>query len=277
MSLKIIFRKSHFICYNKDERKGEKDIYSGRENPFLSASVLNSFLKLSVTGNKMPVGSFQSNSLIDYPQTVSSLIFFNSCNFKCPYCFNSGLIESKHIISQNEIIQKLKKNKHFISDVVIVGGEPTINHDLSFYCKTIKSLGFNIKLDTNGSKPEVIARLLNENLIDYLCMDIKCKLRDYKLFSEASEQTIKTSINLIKKSKLPHHFRTTTYKKFISDDFLKETKDLIGDSKYILQECLTGDFCFSTVKKDDVLTKKELSEIIKKSKAFGFNIDNTVF
>ena len=123
----------------------------------------------------MRIAGFQKLTLLDFPNRVACIIFTQGCNYKCPYCHNSGLLGHKDIelIDENEIFSYLNKRKGVIDGLVISGGEPTIQKDLLIFMKRVKDLGFQIKLDTNGSNPDVVEEIIRENLVDYIAMDIK--------------------------------------------------------------------------------------------------------
>ncbi|MBE0069675.1 anaerobic ribonucleoside-triphosphate reductase activating protein [Thermoanaerobacterium thermosaccharolyticum] len=178
-------------------------------------------------------------SLADYPGKVASTVFTSGCNFTCPYCHNSQLIDlQKSIKSEEEFIDYLKKRKNLIDGVCITGGEPTLWKDLKNFIKTIRDLGFSVKLDTNGSRPNVIEDLLNDNLLDYIAMDVKAPKNKYGLFVKNNEdiERIVKSIDLIKNSGIDYEFRTTVNEKLLStDDFLSIANMISGCKRYVLQ------------------------------------------
>ncbi|OXT08970.1 anaerobic ribonucleoside-triphosphate reductase activating protein [Thermoanaerobacterium thermosaccharolyticum] len=178
-------------------------------------------------------------SLADYPGKVASTVFISGCNFTCPYCHNSQLINlQKYIKSEEEFTDYLKKRKNLIDGVCITGGEPTLWKDLKNFIKTIKDLGFSVKLDTNGSRPDVIEDLLKDNILDYIAMDVKAPRNKYGLFVKNNEdiEKILKSINLIKNSGIDYEFRTTVNEKLLStDDFLSIANMIPGCKRYVLQ------------------------------------------
>ena len=118
----------------------------------------------------MKVAGLQKLTLLDFPGKVSCILFTQGCNFKCPYCQNSGLIghENELLIDEEEIFSYLNKRKGVIDGVVISGGEPTVQKDLKIFMKRVKDMGFLVKLDTNGSNPELLEEIIQNNLVDYI-------------------------------------------------------------------------------------------------------------
>ena len=134
----------------------------------------------------MKISGFLKHSLSDYPGCVAAVVFTQGCNFNCPFCHNRWLIpkdSSKEYLSPREIITLLKERKKLIDGVVISGGEPTLQRGLKDFIRELKSMGYRIKLDTNGSNPEKIRHLVGENLLDYIAMDIKAPFGKYPLLS----------------------------------------------------------------------------------------------
>lgn len=164
----------------------------------------------------MKISGFQKLTLLDFPEKVACIIFTQGCNFKCSYCQNSVLISQKcyEPIPEDEIFEYLKKRKKVLDGVVISGGEPTIQKDLYDFIEKIKKMGFSIKLDTNGNNPIILKKLLDNNLLDYVAMDIKNIFSEYKEVAKINVNidNIKESIKLLCNSNIPHEFRTTIIK-----------------------------------------------------------------
>ena len=166
----------------------------------------------------MLIGGLQKTTLIDYPGKVACTVFLVGCNFRCPFCHNRDLVSPELFkktgivpISEKEFFDFLDKRKKILDGVCITGGEPTINQDLCQFIKKIKVLGLSVKLDTNGSNPEVLKKLIKEKLLDYIAMDLKT---DFEEYSKAIriinyESKIKESIEILLRSKLNFEFRTT--------------------------------------------------------------------
>ena len=187
------------------------------------------------------IGGLQKTSLLDYPDKVSAIVFTQGCNFNCGYCHNPNLLknQSKNDITVDVIFDFLSKRKGKLDGVVITGGEPTLQKNLKIFIEKVKDFGFAVKLDTNGTNPEIVKELINEKLIDYIAMDIKSPLENYSKVVNRSVDTdkIKKSINIIMNSGIDYEFRTTVLPSLISiDDFDKIGKMIEGAKKYYLQK-----------------------------------------
>lgn len=189
----------------------------------------------------MLIGGLQKFSLINYPKKTSALIFTQGCSFLCQYCHNPELVLKKKFqapIDEDTVLSFLKKRQNQLDAVVITGGEPTLQKDLITFIKKIKELNFLLKLDTNGIHPKIIKKLLDENLLDYIAMDIKAPLDKYKLITQLDLglNLIEKSINLIMASNIDYEFRTTLVKNLHAiEDIEKMSKLIKGAKKYYLQ------------------------------------------
>ena len=159
-------------------------------------------------------------SLLDYPNKVSCILFTRTCYFRCPFCHNGLTLLEDHetVVTFDEIISFLKKRQGVLDGVVISGGEPTLMPDLVEKIRVIKDLGFLVKLDTNGTNPDMLLDLLDEHLIDYVAMDIKNSLEKYDLTAGAKvdKDKILKSIEILKSSGIEYEFRTTLIDEFHS-------------------------------------------------------------
>ncbi len=194
----------------------------------------------------MIIDGFEELTLLDYPEHLACMIFTRGCNFKCPYCQNSSLIRySKEPgkFSEEEILEFLEKRKGKLEGIVISGGEPTIQVGLKDFIKKVKELGFLVKLDTNGSNPKLLKDLINNNLVDYIAMDIKNDLDNYEQVTDCKVniKAIKESINLISKSKIDYEFRTTIMKECHKITNLKKILELVKKDKYYIQNFKVSD------------------------------------
>lgn len=192
---------------------------------------------------QIKINSLIKTSFVDFPDKISAVIFTQGCNFKCPYCHNPQLISfnSQSNILPDEIISFLEKRKNILDGVVICGGEPTLQKDLPFFLKAIKNIGYNIKLDTNGSNPQMLSELISQKLIDYVAMDLKVSFDKYSTVVQyKSIKNIKQSLFLLQNSQLPHEIRTTTVKPIHTKEDLITIGNLCKGSTFILQSFKNG-------------------------------------
>lgn len=193
----------------------------------------------------MEVGGLEKSTLIDYPGRIAATVFLIGCNFRCPFCYSSELVLPEKILKQPRISEKdffkfLNERKGLLDGVVICGGEPTIQKDLPGFIKKIKNLGFLVKLDTNGSNPEILKKLIADKLVDYIAMDIKAPLKSLK-YEKATGvkvdlEKIRKSIEIIKNSGIDYEFRTTVVPTIhTKKDVIQIAKDIGPAKKYFLQ------------------------------------------
>lgn len=188
----------------------------------------------------MVFGGIQKSTLIDYPGKVSCVLFFSGCNFHCPYCHNPELAKGQAVEPWREqaVYDFLEARKGFLSGVVISGGEPSLHPDVIRVCRTIRQMGYPIKLDTNGSRPKVLEELISGGLVDYVAMDVKTDPAYYPKFiqKDCNTDAITASIQLIKASGISHEFRTTCIRPLIDTHIMKRICVLIqGADLYVLQ------------------------------------------
>jgi len=189
----------------------------------------------------MRIGGFQKLTLVDFPGKVAATVFVQGCNFRCGYCHNPELVLPRLFqgyISQEEVLDYLYDRRGKLEGVVISGGEPTLQKGLGCFIAQIKAMAFAVKLDTNGSHPEVVSSLLELNLLDYIAMDIKSSLAKYCQVTQAACDTTKIleTIDLIIKSGIRYQLRTTLVKEFCSREDLCEIQTLVSQANhYILQ------------------------------------------
>lgn len=180
-------------------------------------------------------------SLLDYDENVSVVIFAPTCNYRCPFCHNGdSVLGSNFSIPFEDILSFLKSRVGLIDAVVVSGGEPTLMDDLEEKIEKIKELGFKIKLDTNGTNPNVLSKLLGKNLINYIAMDIKNSENRYAETVGVTNplmDKIKQSISLIMNSGIDYEFRTTLVAEYHTKESIEEMGQLIkGAKKLFLQK-----------------------------------------
>ncbi len=188
----------------------------------------------------MKIGGFQKTSLLDYPDRISAIVWASGCNFRCPFCYNPALaLGTGNVFPEEEVLSFCAKRKGLIEGVVVTGGEPLMQDDLSVFLKKIKSLGFLIKVDTNGSYPEKLQTLLDLQLVDYVAMDVKAPQEKYQLLAGVPVDVcrIQASIDLIRKRAPQYEFRTTFVPTLLSkEDIVAIAHWLQGADRYFLQQ-----------------------------------------
>lgn len=190
----------------------------------------------------MLIGGLQKTSLIDYPDRVSCIVFTVGCNFRCPFCQNSELVtNTKHspLISEEYFFSFLESRKGLLDAVVITGGEPLMQKDMESFLKRVKSMGFLVKLDTNGSFPDILERMIKKRLVDYVAMDVKSSQEKYGRASgvEMDIGKVRKSVEVIMKSGVDYEFRTTAVPGIHSkEDFIEIGRWLRGAKKYYIQK-----------------------------------------
>ncbi len=191
----------------------------------------------------MRIGGLQEFSLIDYPGKMAAVVFTQGCNLRCPYCHNSELALPElygPLIPEEEVLQFLGRRVGKLEGVVVTGGEPTLQKDLTAFLQRVKSLGFLVKLDTNGSQPGIVKRILESKLVDYVAMDVKASLDNYARLAgrPISLEDIRLSIELLRNSGVACEFRTTLVKPLHGrpDKEISRIREFIGEvSCYRLQ------------------------------------------
>ena len=188
------------------------------------------------------IKGIQKTSLVDYPPNIVSTIFLGYCNFRCPYCHNPDLVlkaDETQNIMEGDILKFLEGKKIWLDGVCISGGEPTMHKDLPGFLAKIKELGLKVKIDTNGSYPEVLKELIDKKLVDYVAMDIKAPLDKYEKVAKINVdvENIKKSADMVRNSGIDYEFRVTVLKELLEkDDLIKIGEWLKGSKKMFLQQ-----------------------------------------
>ena len=190
----------------------------------------------------LPIKGLQKTTLVDYPGKIASTIFIGGCNFRCPFCHNATLVldpEQHTTIPEDELLEYYAGRTNQLEGICITGGEPTLAKDLPQFISKLKKQGYAIKLDTNGTNPEMIKELLANNLLDYIAMDIKAPESLYNAACgvDVDIEKIKESIELLKGAKIEYEFRTTVVPEFVPLEKAQELGSLIsGSKKHFLQQ-----------------------------------------
>ncbi len=213
----------------------------------------------------MKISGLQKLTLLDFPDVVSCIVFTKGCNLRCPFCHNSSLVVDSKLtpeIDEEEVFSYLNKRKNILDGVVISGGEPLLQKDIKDFIVRIKTLGYKVKLDTNGVNSKLLSELIDEKLVDYVAMDIKNTFDKYDMTTGKSNSkidNIKESIRILKKEKVPYEFRTTIVKDFHNIEDIKKILKYINGSKYFIQNFVDNE---NTIKKGLIgFTKDELINI----------------
>jgi pyruvate formate lyase activating enzyme len=227
----------------------------------------------------MLIGGIQKMTLIDYPGKIAATVFSVGCNFRCHFCHNPELVlvdpkVENSILHEDEVLSFLMSRKNLLEAVCLTGGEMTMQKDLPEFIKKIKAMGFFVKLDTNGTNPEMLKRLLKEKLLDYIAMDIKAPWPKYEsvVNRKIDLEKLKKSVKIIIASGLPHEFRSTVLPRLHSvKDIMDMAKQVSGADAYFLQQfkpaprLVNGEFVA-----EKKYTIKQLEEIVEKIRK-GFN------
>ena len=183
----------------------------------------------------MKIGGIQNLSLIDYPGKISIVLFTQGCNFKCIYCHNPQLVYPELFgtpVCEDDIFSLIDQRKNKIEGIVISGGEPTIHRDLPEFLKKIKSFNLPVKLDTNGSNPGMLKEILDNNLVDFVAMDVKADLKKYNIVCgiEINIQSVLDSIKILNCSSISLQYRVTIINNFHQIDDLISIKKITGSA-----------------------------------------------
>lgn len=220
----------------------------------------------------MIIAGIQKTTLIDYPGKIACVVFLAVCNFRCPWCYSSELVLPVKIakqprISEKEILDFLRQRQGLLEGVVICGGEPTVNKDLPQFIQKIKNLGYPVKLDTNGSNPQMLKDLVETKLIDYVAMDIKSSENVYQtIMGEGIKlEDIQKSVEFLKLGNVDFEFRTTcvpgVHKK---EDFAEIVKWIGGQNvKYYLQNFVAQKTIDPEFEKIRPFENQFLQEVVK--------------
>ena len=220
----------------------------------------------------MRIQGLQKLTLLDFPERVACTVFFAGCNFRCPFCHNASLvvdIPPEGDVTENEFFSFLKKRKGILDGVCITGGEPLLQPDIEVFIRKIKELGYAVKLDTNGSSPDKLKVLVENNLVDYVAMDIKNAPEDYATTAGVPDLDVSSiieSISYLKEGHVPFEFRTTVVKGYhTKKSFEKIGQWLRGTEKYFLQNFVdSGDLIGKDTKGCSEEEMKEFLEVVQK-------------
>ena len=214
----------------------------------------------------MVIYGLQKLSLLDYPGKTACTVFTGGCNFRCPYCHNASLVvglDEIEPVDYDEFFAFLNKRRNILDGVCVTGGEPLLQPDIEDFIREIKKFGYSVKLDTNGTFPDKLKRLVDEKLVDYVAMDIKNSPEKYSLTAGVSEldfSKISNSVEFLLSNSVDYEFRTTVVKELHSkEDFVSIGEWIKGAKRYFIQSFIdSGDILAGTF---SAYNKSELEEI----------------
>jgi pyruvate formate lyase activating enzyme len=197
------------------------------------------------------IKGFDQMSLVDWDGMVATTVYLSGCNFRCPYCHNSGLVlfpEQYESISVDEILDYVRSHNDFIDGVVVTGGEPCVHDGIGGFLKQLRELGISVKLDTNGSFPELLESLIDDGLVDYVAMDVKAPL-DFDSYSRSAGITdrrtfdrVRDSIDLLMEGRVDYEFRMTVVPALHrASDLVRVAEQIKGARRFVLQNYVPRD------------------------------------
>ncbi len=224
----------------------------------------------------MKIGGLQKTSLLDYPDTLSAIIWTAGCNFRCPFCYNKQLVLGKtEMISEETILLFLEKRRDVLEGLSISGGEPLLQEDIVDFTEKVKKLNYLIKIDTNGAFPEKLKELIDKKLVDYVSMDVKAPKKKYAQLAgvKIDISKIEQSIDLIKNEAPDYEFKTTIVPGMLDKEDIVEIAKWLGRSKQFYLQQFKSDSPLVSSKLNDIVpySKEKLSEMLHEIKPFFKN------
>ena len=231
----------------------------------------------------MEIGGFQRVSLIDYPGKVTSIVFLTGCNLRCPFCHNPDLVFKKvnelKLYGEEAVLKLLEESKDFVDAVEITGGEPSLQKGLKDFIKKCKDIGLSVKLDTNGSNPDIVRSLISEKLVDYIAMDIKAPLNDESQMRATGIgnihifKQVRETARILLNSNIKYEFRTTAVPGIVTiEDLVEIAKSINGAQSYYIQKFVPGntlDPAFNHIKSYSIAELNDSKKKIEEMKLVG--------
>lgn len=216
----------------------------------------------------MKFSGIQKTSLIDFPDRVATVLFTPGCNLRCPYCQNWRIVVNSNppSLRGETVIQILEERKRYVDAVVITGGEPTLQVDLSGFLKKLKQRGFVLKLDTNGFLPLILEECLP--YVDYVALDIKTSLRKYEMLGARDTTEFVRSVKILKEGRVEYEFRATVVPGFVDKKDIHKMGEIVdGGRLFVFQQFIPGDTldkAFNDVQPYDAEVIAGFSEIMRR-------------
>ncbi len=225
-----------------------------------------------------PVYELTPFTMLDYPNHTACIIWFAGCNFRCPYCHNPEMITAKGTIPMDSILQFLEKRKNRLDAVVMSGGEASSYPDIIKFTQIVKDMGFKVKLDTNGSRPEVIKKLVENNLLDYIALDYKATSNNFqKICGFKREYLFKESLKYIsslKNNNITVEIRTTVHTDLLSLEDVKSMIKKLNEYNYLgtyYVQNYQDDSCITEMPEQKTLL--DINELSKLNSSVDFQIE----
>jgi pyruvate formate lyase activating enzyme len=221
----------------------------------------------------MKIGGIKKTSLLDFPDTISAIIWTIGCNFRCPFCYNREIVLGRvEIISEEEVFSFLEKRKEMLEGLVISGGEPLMQKDIAQFIEKVKKIGYLVKIDTNGTYPKKLKELIDKKLIDYIAMDVKAPKNKYDDLTgvKTDIKKIEKSIEIICNSSVNYEFKTTFAPKLLTKKDIIEVAKWLKDSKrfYLQQFNNEANLLSPKLQNSSPYSKDELIDTLKDIKPY---------
>jgi len=215
----------------------------------------NNELILPKVSVSTPIYSLTSFTLLDYPHKSACILWFAGCNMRCLYCYNPEIVLGKGSLSFEEILKFLHTRKNLLDAVVFSGGECLLHKNIISFITEVKKMGFLVKIDTNGSSPDIVQKLLNKGLLDYIALDYKGPKSKFKAITKSNlYDTFEKTFDLILQAKIPFEVRTTYHSELLLEEDLKEMIRFLESKNY------SGNYYIQYFKNDvETLSKLERS------------------
>ena len=208
----------------------------------------------------MMIAGYNPNTFVDFPGNIASIVFVGGCNLRCWYCHNAEILDTKEFLSDDAILERIKDN-FLLDGVVISGGEPTLQPDLFDFARKLRDIGMQVKLDTNGMRPDVVKAGVEQGLFDYVAMDVKAPFDKYFKVSPTRtahpEKLRETAAYLMQQDKIPYEFRMTVVPQFDIEDIVEAAKEIAGARVFYLQPYVDHGMGFKSPSKDFLAAARE--------------------
>ncbi|MDI6726059.1 MAG: anaerobic ribonucleoside-triphosphate reductase activating protein [Smithellaceae bacterium] len=219
----------------------------------------------------MKIGGFQKVSLNEYPGRIAAVVFTQGCNFRCPYCHNPQLVDPalfSDSLAEDEILDFLERRRGKLDGVSITGGEPLLQADLPSFLRKLKAMGYDVKVDTNGAEPDILDRLIKEDLVRFIAMDVKGPAARYSEIARVQVDMgkIRRSIGIIMGSGIDYEFRTTVVPSLVNPGELADLAKMIkGARRYVLQRFKPSKLLDETFHNETAITADQWAALEKEA------------